>query len=119
VSETGKQTQPAGNIHEGWVSDTDAKYSEGWTFISGRNLAPSSPPKSPEQKLQERLAASEIQIGSYPLLDLMKYLKIPLSREHYLTLEYGEVPVQLSLEQEAELPPEFRHRASPAEEPKK
>jgi hypothetical protein len=65
-------------------------------------------------------AASEIEIGSYPLLELMQYLKIPLSREHYLNLEYmGKVPAQLSPEQEADLPPQFRQPASPPEKPRK
>ena len=49
------------------------------------------------------------------LLGLMKRTGVPLTREHYLALAYmGEVPKELTPEEEAELPEEFqlhRHRS--------
>ena len=44
-----------------------------------------------------------------PLKRLMKKYDIPLTRENYLELAYmGEVPEQLSAEQEADLPIELQ-----------
>ena len=44
-----------------------------------------------------------------PLMRLMKKYDIPLTRENYLRLAYmGEVPEQLSAEQEADLPVELQ-----------
>jgi hypothetical protein len=46
---------------------------------------------------------------SDPLVRLMKRFGIPVTREDYLELAYmGEVPKELSAEQEAELPPEIQ-----------
>lgn len=52
------------------------------------------------------------------LLDLMKRTGVPLTRKHYLNLAYvGEPLKELSAEQEAELPEQFRKKPSPAEDP--
>jgi hypothetical protein len=49
----------------------------------------------------------------HPLMRLMKKYDIPLTRENYLNLAYmGEVPEQLSAEQDADLPVELRSSAS-------
>ena len=46
----------------------------------------------------------------HPLMRLMKKYDIPLTRENYLNLAYmGEVPEQLSAEQEADLPVELQN----------
>lgn len=43
------------------------------------------------------------------LLELMHYLKIPVTRENYLNLEFfGNPPHELTPEQEDELPPALR-----------
>jgi hypothetical protein len=43
------------------------------------------------------------------MVDLMEHLKIPVTRENFLELEYfGNPPKQLSPEQEEELPPSLR-----------
>lgn len=44
----------------------------------------------------------------YPVLDSMVSNGLPLTRDKYLLLSYGEVPKELSGEEEAELPPPFR-----------
>jgi len=51
-------------------------------------------------------AGSETQHG---LLALMKRTGVPLTREHYLNLLFmGHPPKELSAEEEADLPPQFR-----------
>jgi hypothetical protein len=43
------------------------------------------------------------------MVDLMTKYKIPLTRQNYLDLAYfGDVPKELSAEQELELPERFR-----------
>jgi hypothetical protein len=43
------------------------------------------------------------------MVELMQHLKIPVTRENFLELEYfGKVPKELSPEQEEELPPSLR-----------
>ena len=50
-----------------------------------------------------------IKIASDPIVKLMKRYQIPVTRENYLNLAYmGEVPVELSAEQEADLPAELQ-----------
>jgi hypothetical protein len=55
--------------------------------------------------------ASDRQTGSGDgLIDLMRHHNIPITRENYLELAYmGEVPEELSAEEEANLPPELQH----------
>ena len=46
------------------------------------------------------------------MLDLMEHLKIPVTRENFLDLEYfGSPPKELSPEQEEDLPPSLRKTA--------
>ena len=47
--------------------------------------------------------------GMYPVLDDMIRRQRPLTRDVYLRLSYGEVPTELSGEEEADLPPPFRN----------
>jgi hypothetical protein len=64
-----------------------------------------------DQQLQNKPVASTPQAGSNPVLDLMLKNKIPLTRENYLNVAYmGEVPEELSAEEELELPEEFRQQ---------
>ena len=55
-------------------------------------------------------AKSDHQTGSGDgLIDLMRHYGIPITRENYLDLAYmGELPKELSAEEEANLPPEVR-----------
>ena len=54
----------------------------------------------------------ENAVTDNPLKRLMKKYDIPLTRENYLELAYmGEVPEQLSAEQEADLPVELQRTA--------
>ena len=54
--------------------------------------------------------ARENAMTHHPLMRLMKKYDIPLTRENYLNLAYmGEVPEQLSAEQEADLPVELQN----------
>ena len=47
------------------------------------------------------------------MVDLMEHLKIPVTRENFLEMEYfGSPPKQLSPEQEEELPPGLRKSPS-------
>jgi hypothetical protein len=49
------------------------------------------------------------QAGTDPVVETLKHLKIPLTRENYLDLAYmGNPPEVLSAEEEAELPPEIQ-----------
>ena len=55
------------------------------------------------------LCLMENAMTDEPLMRLMKKYDIPLTRENYLRLAYmGEVPEQLSAEQEADLPVELQ-----------
>ena len=57
-------------------------------------------------------AASEARRGmSKGMLDLMKRVGIPLTRENYLELEHlGRPPKHPTPEQESDLPPQFRKK---------
>jgi hypothetical protein len=64
-----------------------------------------------DKKSSLQPAASTPQIGpaADPLLRLMARLGIPATRENYLELSYmGEVPQELSAEEEMYLPEQFR-----------
>jgi len=64
-----------------------------------------------EQQSQNKPGASTPQAGNDPVVDLMLKNKIPLTRENYLNVAYmGEVPEELSAEQELELPEEFQQQ---------
>jgi hypothetical protein len=48
-------------------------------------------------------------MSNHPVVKLMKRYQIPVTRKNYLNLAYmGDVPEELSAEQEAELPPELQ-----------
>lgn len=61
-------------------------------------------------ELNNQQAASTPQAGSEDGIEkMMVKFNIPLTRENYLELAYmGEVPEELSAEEEAELPEQFR-----------
>ena len=62
-----------------------------------------------EMQSNKEQAASIPQRGNDPMVDLMTKYKIPLTRQNYLDLAYfGDVPKELSAEQELELPERFR-----------
>jgi len=64
-----------------------------------------------EQQSQNKPGALTPQAGNDPVVDLMLKNKIPLTRENYLNVAYmGEVPEELSAEQELELPEEFQQQ---------
>jgi hypothetical protein len=54
----------------------------------------------------------------YPILDKMKARRLPLTREVYLSLDRWESDPELSPEEEAALPPQFR-KDSPLKSTKK
>ena len=62
-----------------------------------------------EMQSNNEQAASTPQLGSDPVVQLMNKYKIPLNRKNYLDVAYfGEVPKELSAEEELELPEQFR-----------
>jgi len=62
-----------------------------------------------DQQSQNRPGVSTLQAGNNPVVDLMIKNKIPLTRENYLNVAYmGDVPEELSAEEELELPEELR-----------
>ena len=62
-----------------------------------------------EMQSNNEQAASNPQLGSDPVVQLMNKYKIPLNRKNYLDVAYfGEVPKELSAEEELELPEQFR-----------
>lgn len=64
-----------------------------------------------EMELNNLQAASTPQAGSEDGIEkMMIKFNIPLTRENYLDLAYmGDVPDELSAEEEAELPEHFRN----------
>lgn len=50
------------------------------------------------------------QIGKDPVVQQLKELGLPLTRENYLLFNYGKNPPELTAEQEAELPEVLRQK---------
>jgi len=46
--------------------------------------------------------------GTYPILDHMREERLPLTREVYIALNWWDKNHQMTHEDEAELPPQFR-----------
>lgn len=71
----------------------------------------------PETKSASSPAGSKHPRGQYPILDELIRLKLPVTRDAYLSLQYlGHPPETLSAEEELLLPPEFREDIEEPEE---
>ena len=65
--------------------------------------------KPQETKSSDSLAALKSQAGSDPVLEYMLAKKLPLTREHYLALNYPDgVPNPMPGELEMEIPQQLR-----------
>ena len=60
------------------------------------------------QTKKQKLLDLEHQIGDDPILELMKFRQIPLTRENYLAMNYPEGVSEMTAEMEETLPPMFQ-----------